>query len=551
MRRLNGASGEYEMHGELARGGMAVVHIGRAVRGPAAGKLVAVKQLDSKLASKAAFIAMFLDEARLAMRIRHRNVAATLDVLESGGELFQVLEYIPGESLARIACCAKLQCKRIPLGVVSAIICDALRGLDCAHHTRRGDEALGVVHRDISPQNIIVGADGVARILDFGVAKSAHRVHWTPYGSVSGKVAYIAPEQLRCVAVTARADLYSLGVVLWELLTGDKLRSGRSATAVLHEALRAVPPPSSRAPTLDPDVDAVLARACAIDPLERYASAARMETTLAAALSPATPEEVAEFVKDVSGPALAARQRLVRDSGLEERENGVVATLPPPPPAAAQVVRESSHRAATRRFSPQSELDDAYLTRAGFAPESPRLSALRAEPFDVRRSTWATPPPLRSGAPRSHRSRRPLGRDRVRADASQPAEMSPSTPRPTRDELAAASFGSMAESLDGLAVTRPLRLRGPPTPVPPSQEPLEAPVVSRLRRSVSTVACGLVLTAAVLVLAFGGPRASAHAPRPAYAWISAFMRVRVWPAAAVADGQLNEAAAKPGTAAPH
>jgi serine/threonine-protein kinase len=543
MRLLNGASGEYEMHGELARGGMAVVHIGRAVHGPAAGKLVAVKQLDTRLASKASFIAMFLDEARLAMRIRHRNVAATLDVLENRGELFQILEYIPGESLARIACSAKLQGKRMPVAVVSAIVCDALRGLDCAHHTRRGDEALGVVHRDISPQNIIVGADGVARILDFGVAKSALRVHWTPYGAVSGKVSYIAPEQLTCGAVTARADLYSLGVVLWELLTGRKLRRGRSAAEVLREAMRPVPPPSSGSPTLDPEVDAVLACACAIDPLQRYASAARMETTLAAALSPATPTEVAEFVKAVSGPALAARQRLVRDSGLELRDNGVVTTLPPPPDAA---VRGSLQRASTVRFNPQSDLDDAYLSLAGFAPGSPRLASLRAELCDMRGSTSPTPTPLRGAAPRMHRYRRPVGRDRIHLDASQLAAMSSPTPVPTRDELAAASFTS---TVDGVAVTRPLRAPPPPTPVPPREDLPEVPAVSRWGRSMSAVACGLVLTAAALVLAFGGPQASARTPRSAYAWIGGYLVIRGISATAAADAEVAGAAAKPATSA--
>jgi serine/threonine-protein kinase len=512
------------MHGELAKGGMALVRIGRAVRGPAAGKLVAIKQLDGKLTTKAAFVAMFLDEGRLTMRIRHRNVVATLDVLENGGDLFQILEYVPGETLARVARCATERGRPIPTSIVSAIVCDALRGLDCAHRICRGAETLGVVHRDISPQNIIVGADGVARILDFGVAKWALRVHWTPDGAVKGKVGYVAPEQLSRCAITARADLYSLGVVLWEMLTGRKLRVGSGATEMLREALRAVPPPSSVAPSLGPAIDAVLARACALEPLDRYTTAAEMESELTAVLPPASPREVAEFMADIAADALAARARLVRAAGLDAHARAEpVSTVPPPRPDSD--LHGRLLRASSERPHPDPVVDDAYLLLAGLAPASSPLPSLHPRPLDMHGPRCASSAPGRAAEEHAAR-RRSLRGNVLYAPARAGAELADGSagraPSSSRDEQGAASVDPGRDPLGGVALSHRVRRQTPA----PRAEPDPEPLPRSFRQLMSGAACVLTLAAAaVLLLGFCVPRPGSSSPRSAYAWIGGYLMV--------------------------
>src|SRR5579883_1543681 len=170
--------GRYELHDEIASGGMATVYLAR-LRGEATpfSRVVAVKMLHAQYAKEEAFRAMFLDEARLVSRIRHPSVVATLDVLQDEAELFLVMDYVHGESLARLLRMAKDLGAPMPLPVACAIFVGALEGLHAAHEATAEDGTqLEIVHRDVSPQNVLVGADGVARVVDFGVAKAVGRL---------------------------------------------------------------------------------------------------------------------------------------------------------------------------------------------------------------------------------------------------------------------------------------------------------------------------------------------------------------------------------------
>src|SRR5215472_13646045 len=209
--------GRYALFGEIASGGMATVHFGRLL-GPAGfARTVAIKRLHAHFAKDPEFVAMFLDEARLAARVVHPNVVPTLDVVALDGELFLVMEYVQGEALSRLWRALRERDERIPHRVVASCLTGVLHGLHAAHvATSERGEPLGIAHRDVSPQNVLVGMDGISRVLDFGISKASGRIQITREGRVKGKTGYMSPEQLSGGAVDRRTDIYSASVVLWE-----------------------------------------------------------------------------------------------------------------------------------------------------------------------------------------------------------------------------------------------------------------------------------------------------------------------------------------------
>ncbi|HEV8244207.1 MAG TPA: serine/threonine-protein kinase, partial [Polyangiaceae bacterium] len=183
--------GRYTLYGEIASGGMATVHVGQLSGPEGFSRTVAIKLLHKQYAKDPNFVDMFLDEARLAARIRHPNVVSTLDVVRVEDELFVVMDYVHGESLAHLVRAASVDGGHVPPRIASAILVGALLGLHAAHEATDGKgKPLSIVHRDVSPQNILVGIDGVARVADFGVAKAASRVHTTQGGEIKGKISY-------------------------------------------------------------------------------------------------------------------------------------------------------------------------------------------------------------------------------------------------------------------------------------------------------------------------------------------------------------------------
>ncbi|RYE90996.1 MAG: serine/threonine protein kinase, partial [Myxococcales bacterium] len=218
------AVGRYLLHDEIAAGGMGVVHVARQVGETGFSRLVAAKRLHADLALDQELVRMLSEEARVAARVRHPNVASTLDVVEDASEVLLVMEYLEGETLFRLIRASLERGQRLPLPIASAVLTGALLGLHAAHEaTDERGRPLGIVHRDISPQNILVGADGLTRVLDFGVAKAASRTTVTARGAARGKLTYMAPEQARSLVVDRRADLFAAGIVLWEALAGARL----------------------------------------------------------------------------------------------------------------------------------------------------------------------------------------------------------------------------------------------------------------------------------------------------------------------------------------
>jgi eukaryotic-like serine/threonine-protein kinase len=301
------AIGRYWIYDEIAAGGMATVHLGRLV-GPAGfTRTVAIKRLHPQFAKDEEFSSMFLDEARIAARIRHPNALTALDVVSAQGELYIVMDYIHGESLGKL-----LRGGPVPLAVASSISTQALLGLHAAHEAvDDSGQPLQIVHRDVSPQNILVGVDGVARVVDFGIAKAASRVHTTQAGKIKGKLSYMSPQQVQSEDVDRRADIFAAGVVLWESVVGRKLLARGDATitrvvnwqGIPREDLALVPA------FLQPIIERSLAR----NPEERFATAREMAMALADALPPAGSMEVGDWVEQRAHQILADRARAVSD----------------------------------------------------------------------------------------------------------------------------------------------------------------------------------------------------------------------------------------------
>ncbi len=364
--------GRYRVHDEIAAGGMATVHLGRLLGDAGFSRTVAIKRLHPFHAQAPDVVAMFTDEARIASRIHHPNVVTTLDVVSENGEVFLVMEYVHGEPLSRMIINASKRKQLIPPRIVVAVLSSVLHGLHAAHEAKDSlGRPLGVVHRDVSPQNVMVGIDGVARVLDFGVARAAGRAHITTDGSVKGKLGYMSPEQLRGEELDRRSDVYAAGVVLWEALTCKRLYGGSKDAAPMRYADGAVEPPSKRVPDLPQSFDEITLRAMRWKPEERFSTAREMAEALEATGAIASPAEVADWVEDLAGETLAERGRLLEALETEERRSSLHIERPGAAEAEALLdeVTIPKHQPApiadgTRRMSPAELLAAATPARA-------------------------------------------------------------------------------------------------------------------------------------------------------------------------------------------
>ena len=276
------AFGKYTIIGKLGHGGMADVNL--AVVGGKGGfrKLVVIKRLHSHLEVEPEFVSMFLDEARLAARLDHPHCVQTHEVGEVDHQHFLAMEYLDGQGFERLLRVTGSRGETLPLPIALRIVADCVDGLAYAHELADYDgRPLGIVHRDVSPQNIFVTYAGVVKLLDFGIAKAETNVVETRTGVVKGKYAYIAPEQALGGHVDQRADLWSVGVVLWEALTARRLFKSVNELATLQETLRAeVKPPSTHNPNIPPELDRICLKLLQREIRDRYQTAAELKDDL-------------------------------------------------------------------------------------------------------------------------------------------------------------------------------------------------------------------------------------------------------------------------------
>jgi eukaryotic-like serine/threonine-protein kinase len=310
--------GRYEVLLPIASGGMATVFLARVVGMAGFEREVALKLTHSQHRDKPTFFTALIDEARLAGRIRHPNVVSVLDVGEAPQGVFIVMDYVEGDSLAGIQRTLRTTGERIPIDVAFKLLDDVLSGLHAAHELRddRGD-LMQIVHRDVTPHNVLLGVDGGTRITDFGIAKAKSRFTKTLTGLVKGKLTYMAPEQARGHKLDRTCDVWAAGVVAWELFSGTRLYEGVGDAALLLKIVREPPTPLRHVrPELPREIGDVVARALTLDAGSRFQTAESFALELAAAaraagIAIADARRVRSFVQPLVAPALEARRAKV------------------------------------------------------------------------------------------------------------------------------------------------------------------------------------------------------------------------------------------------
>lgn len=295
-------------------------------------KIVAIKTLLPSMASDPQFEQMFLDEAALASRIRHPNVVEVLDLGEQGGVLYQVMEWVDGETLRAIMKASARAKRRVPPGIAVRLAIQACAGLHAAHQLKDDEgQLLGLIHRDISPQNILVTRGGVAKVADFGIAKLTRQGVQTDNNMIKGKVGYMAPEQVIGESLDHRIDIFTLGVVLYELTTGKHpFRGENDVATAANVCTKELAPPDKIVSDYPPLLAKVVTRALEKRREDRFATANEMLRALDQALPPGkrviTDDEVAAYVNelivDKQGPVLAAAVR----AADEEEESSLRST---------------------------------------------------------------------------------------------------------------------------------------------------------------------------------------------------------------------------------
>ncbi|MBX3189367.1 MAG: serine/threonine protein kinase [Labilithrix sp.] len=491
----------FELIAELASGGMATVFLARLSGVAGFQRLVAIKRLHPHLAREPEFVEMFLDEARLAARIHHPNVVPIQEVGESNQGYYLVMDYVEGDTLARILARAAKAASKVPYGVTIRILLDTLAGLHAAHELKDDHgEPLHIVHRDVSPQNILVGVDGVARVVDFGVARAASRLSTTRSGQLKGKLAYMAPEQARGAStVDRRADIFSCGIVLWEALAIKRLFKGDGEADTLNRVLYdTIPPPTTVRPDIPRSLEAVCMKALSRDIDKRFATAQdfadELETAARALSCVGSVRDVATCLEQVIG------------ADLSQQRDAVRAWLARSEPSASNPPRSKPMLdSIVTRVDGGSKSEPSSRSRSGTGPRTPER--LSRPPIDRGAVTAPAPPDAVLASPADKVSS-------VSSVVSMPLEGSGagpvSTTSPPQSRVARVALALVAAVvLLGVGAWGARRF-GTDTPRP-APAATGAPASAPLPRVAPEPSSGAPSSAASEAAA---PAASAEAPRP-------------------------------------
>ncbi len=375
--------GKYELLHPIGEGGMGEVWVGRLRSLGGFESYVAIKVIHGRFAREKRFRDMFLDEARVSAQISHPNVVSTQDVAVEGEMLYQVMEYVDGDSLAGLQAAMAEREERMPLPVALRIAYDVCAGMHAAHELRSPDgRPRGIVHRDVSPQNILLGANGAVKLIDFGVAFMQDRLAEDSQGSLKGKLRYMPQEQASGSKVDRRADIYALGAVLYEMVSGNLPFDDRTE-AVYFRALIQGDAPAPLPPEIPEEVRDVVLKAMAVDREQRYATAEQMGDELAAILRK-RPANIASFVEIHLSNHAQRRRSAIKQSAAEAGGETVVPYAPaterhamPFDATAARLASpaESAGRVVVSPIAPDLNRD-IELSLAHPAPKSVELSTV-------------------------------------------------------------------------------------------------------------------------------------------------------------------------------
>ncbi|MBL8921744.1 MAG: serine/threonine protein kinase [Myxococcaceae bacterium] len=402
--------GRYQLIKKLATGGMAQIYLARQLGVQGFEKLLVVKRILPHLAENEDFITMFLDEARIAARLNHPNVVQIFDLGQQDDTFYIAMEYIHGEDVRKIWKQAERQGTPIPLPLICRIVIEACAGLDYAHKkTDPGGRPLNIVHRDISPQNILVSFEGGVKVVDFGIAKAADQATVTKSGVLKGKYSYMSPEQAQGRPVDARTDVFALGVVLYELLTGARLFKRANDIQTLNAVTECkIEPPSRVDDRVPADLDPIVMKALARERDDRYVNAREMQQALEDWVLknklPSGSVHLAAFMQDIYAERLAREAEegrlLFTDSVAEISASDIEKATPNRPTKSIRTPTVSKQQAASKVTGARKEATRAEGGRSGPHAQPPEL-ALGA---DVK------PPPTENSLPtqQSAVSRGPL-----------------------------------------------------------------------------------------------------------------------------------------------
>ena len=407
--------GRYRLLKKIAVGGMAEIYLARVSGAGGFEKNVVVKRILPQLAESDEFFRMFLDEARIAATLQHPNVVQVFDAQEQDGEHFIAMEFLDGADLHTIRRILAEKRQGLPVQHSVFIVGAVAAGLHYAHDKLGLDgQPLRIVHRDVTPQNILLTREGGVKLVDFGIAKAANRASSTGYGTLKGKLAYMSPEQCRSEVVDRRSDIFSLGIILFELTTGKRLYRGKSEYEILREIVEgSVPPPSTLVPGYPADLEQIVLRALARDREERYQTARELE------------HDLEQFARNrrVVGSSLALAQFV--EPLIAEAQNQAEARLTRRAGGAA------ARAAAEARGSDRSRRSSADASAAG-RDESGSASGARHRPRASAAAAVPKPGASGGGGARSGADARARDRDRDQqnTEVATPVRARPTAPSP-------------------------------------------------------------------------------------------------------------------------
>lgn len=312
--------GQYYLLDKIAQGGMAEIYKGLAYDLHGIKKTVVIKKILPEVSADPEFVNMLINEAKIAVMLSHGNIAQIYDLGKVGNDYFMVMEHVDGKSLSQIHKRCLKNGHLMPIEYVCYFISEVANGLNYMH--RRSDEQgrnLGIIHRDISPQNVIISYSGTVKIIDFGIAKAAIQINITESGILKGKFAYMAPEQARGDSVDHRSDIFSLGVILHELLTGRRLFKGKDKKETLQNVRRSiVPAPSSINSKVPPDMDKIVLKALSKDPRRRYLWASELHDDIIKFLHTHYPDfrpsSITAFIENLFREEIAEREEMEEEA---------------------------------------------------------------------------------------------------------------------------------------------------------------------------------------------------------------------------------------------